>query len=153
MTMFIDTTGEVASQVYQIGMSLLINIYFSAGIFMVLENFVLPERLEYFTAFYGTIVTITTVGYGDITPTDKPGQIFFAMLIPYVVFYLLATQLMKLTHLMSLKSPYERATYKRNPEIPHIVISGEVQVHALRTFIEELFHEDHGSQETHAIIL
>ena len=67
------------------------------------------------------------------------------MLIPYVVFYLLTIQLMKLTHLMSLKSPYERAFYKRNPEIPHIVITGEVQLHALQTFIEELFHEDHGS--------
>ena len=54
---------------------------------------------------------------------------------------------------MSLKSPYERAVYKRNPEIPHIVISGEVQIHALRTFCEELFHIDHGSREIHAIIL
>lgn len=93
---------------------------------MVLENFHLLDQLEYFTAFYATIVTITTVGYGDITPQKHPGQIFFSMLIPYVVFYLLASQLMKLTHLMSLKSFYERAVYKINPEVPHIVISGEI---------------------------
>lgn len=90
-------------------------------------------------------MTITTVGYGDITPTDKAGWIFFTFLIPYVVFYLLTIQLMKLHQLMSLKSPYERASYKRNPEIPHIIITGEVQLGALQTFSEELFHEDHGS--------
>ena len=56
---------------------------------MILENFHRPEALDYFTAFYGTIVTITTVGYGDITPTKEPSQIFFAFLVPYVVFYLL----------------------------------------------------------------
>lgn len=71
-------------------------------------------------------MTITTVGYGDITPSTKPGQVFFVLFIPYVVFYLLTIQLMKLTHLMSLKSPYERSIYKKNPEVPHIVISGEV---------------------------
>ena len=64
-------------------------IYFSAGIFMVLENFEAEQQLRYFTAFYATIVTITTVGYGDIYPNTTPGQIFFVLLIPYVVFYLL----------------------------------------------------------------
>lgn len=132
MTICFDTSeSEVASQFYKIGTSLVLNIYFSAGVFMVLENFHRTEQLEYFTAFYATMVTITTVGYGDITPTEKAGQIFFSFLIPYVVFYLLASQLMKLTHLMSLKSPYERAVYKINPEVPHIVISGEIQLHAL----------------------
>lgn len=32
-----------------------------------------------------------------------------------------------------------------NIEISHIVISGEIQKHALQTFVEELFHPDHGS--------
>ena len=74
MTVFIDTKeSEVAAQVYEIATRLFINIYFSAGVFMVLENFHREEQLEYFTAFYGTIVTITTVGYGDITPSDKQG--------------------------------------------------------------------------------
>ena len=124
---FFDTSeSEVASQFYRIGTSLFINIYVSAGVFMVLENWHRTEQLAYFKAFYATIVTITTVGYGDITPEDTPARMFFSVLIPYVVFYLLASQLMKLTVLMSLKSPYERAVYKINPEVPHIVISGEI---------------------------
>ena len=107
-------------------MGLIITIYVAAGVFMVLENFDPEGELEYFTAFYATIVTITTVGYGDITPSTQPGQIFFAGLVPYVVFYLLAIQLIELTRLLSLKTPYQRAVYKHNPEIGHIVISGEI---------------------------
>lgn len=92
MNIFINTeNSEVGAQVFQIATSLFINIYFSAGIFMVLENFASETKLEYFTAFYATIVTVTTVGYGDIYPTSVPGQIFFTLLIPYVVFYLLTT--------------------------------------------------------------
>ena len=71
MSIFIDTSeSEVAAKIYEITTSLFIAIYFSAGFFMTLENFHREEQLKYFTAFYGTIVTITTVGYGDITPTD-----------------------------------------------------------------------------------
>jgi hypothetical protein len=41
MTHFIDTTeSDVAHQIYEIATSLLVTIYFAAGIFMVLENFV-----------------------------------------------------------------------------------------------------------------
>ena len=127
MAIFVDTgASEVYAQVYQIAMGLVITIYVAAGVFMVLENFDEDGELEYFTAFYATIVTITTVGYGDITPSTQPGQVFFAGLVPYVVFYLLAIQLIELTRLLSLKTPYQRAVYKQNPEISHIVISGEI---------------------------
>lgn len=127
MAIFVDTgASEVYAQVYQIAMGLIITIYVAAGVFMVLENFDEEGELEYFTAFYATIVTITTVGYGDITPSTQAGQVFFAGLVPYVVFYLLAIQLIELTRLLSLKTPYQRAVYKQNPEISHIVISGEI---------------------------
>ena len=40
MSIFINTEeSEVASQVFQIATSLFFNIYFSAGIFMILQNF------------------------------------------------------------------------------------------------------------------
>ena len=44
-------------------------------------------------------------------------------------------------------------TYKENLEVPHILISGYVIAQALRKFCEELFHEDHGVQDRHAVIL
>jgi len=43
--------------------------------------------------------------------------------------------------------------YKYNTEVPHIVISGNVEVASLKFFSKELFHPDHGNQDKHAIIL
>jgi hypothetical protein len=54
---------------------------------------------------------------------------------------------------MSLKSYFARKIYKPNIEIPHIVITGFVVCKALRTFCSELFHQDHGSSDRHAVVI
>jgi hypothetical protein len=54
---------------------------------------------------------------------------------------------------MSLKSFYARKIYKSYQEIPHIVISGQITLQALKNFCEELFHPDHGSYDRHAVII
>jgi hypothetical protein len=55
--------------------------------------------------------------------------------------------------LMSLKSYHARRIYTKNLEIEHLVITGDVVIQALQIFCAELFHEDHGVEERHAIIL
>ncbi len=44
-------------------------------------GFMLLENLSFFNAFYFTIVTISTVGYGDITPTTDASKGFSIFLI------------------------------------------------------------------------
>ena len=46
---------------------------------------------------------------------------------------------------MGMQSPYARALYKVNSEVPHIIICGLVGVPALKNFCNELFHPDHGN--------
>ena len=36
-------------------------------------------------AFYYSITTLTTIGYGDVTPHSKPGKIIAAILIPFAI--------------------------------------------------------------------
>lgn len=54
---------------------------------------------------------------------------------------------------MGLKSPYERDSYKPNPEIPFIVIAGDVVLTALSNISSEFYHPDHGQNEKHIVII
>ncbi len=76
------------------------------------------------------------------------------MLIIYTVVVFIPMQTNELLKLMRLKSYFARYIYKPNPEISHIVITGQVLVKALKTFCTELFNQDHSnSQERHAVAI
>ena len=53
------------------------------GIILVVgtTGFVLIDGYSWFDAFYMTLTTITTVGYGEILPLDRAGRIFNSFLI------------------------------------------------------------------------
>ena len=44
-------------------------------------GFMMLENLSFVNAFYYNIVTISTVGYGDIHPTNQASRIFAVLLI------------------------------------------------------------------------
>lgn len=101
---------------------------------------------------YFTVVTLATVGYGDVTPKSEEGRVCVIILI-IIVLVVIPKQTNELIRLMGLQSVYARDFYKWNPEVPHIIICGYVSVPALKNFCNELFHPDHGSQDKNAIIL
>ena len=89
-------------------------------------------------------MTWTTVGYGDIYPFSDLGQILILCIILIIVVVRIPQQVGELIRLMGLKSPYERDSYKPNPEIPFIVIAGDVVLTALNNISSEFYHPDHG---------
>ena len=52
-------------------------------------GFMLIENYRFFDAFYMTVITISTVGYAEIHPLDRAGQIFNSFLILFGVTTLL----------------------------------------------------------------
>ena len=64
-----------------------------------------------------TIITLTTVGYGDLSPKEIAGRMFATVLIIVVVFVFMPMNLTLLIQLMNKTSTYERYIYKKNPEI------------------------------------
>jgi voltage-gated potassium channel len=57
-------------------------------------GYVIIERMSFLDALYMTVITISTVGYGEVKPLDDQGRIFTIMLIVLGVgtaFYLFAT--------------------------------------------------------------
>lgn len=65
----------------------------SAINFTFRENFGLNEINDFFDALYFTVITMTTIGYGDITPTNSFGKVVVAFegLIGFFLFALAAS--------------------------------------------------------------
>ena len=115
---------------------LVLKVVISAALFMVIENKdfdclnnnngnpALP--FSYHTSFYVIVITITTIGYGDLYPLTIEGRIFIVLMIFYIICYKLPVDTNELLRLMNLTSKFERVGYSAKDEIPHIVITGQV---------------------------
>ena len=101
---------------------------------------------------YFTVITISTVGYGDIYPISEGGRILIICLIILAAYYI-PLKTGEILSILKDTSMYSREIYKSYPEIPHLILCGFVSVEALVSFCEELFHEDHGQNEKNVIIL
>ena len=101
---------------------------------------------------YLIIMILTTVGYGDISPkTELSKLIFMGLVILGLTF--IPLQITELIQLTNDQSEYAKFFYKATKDIPHVILVGNITVNSLRSFIQELFHPDHGSQYRHAVII
>ena len=112
----------------------------------------LKMRTKFHHYLYFTIVTASTVGYGDIYPFTAIGKLYF-MAFVLLVIVVIPYQINDLINLMSSQSDYARYTYKASKDIPHIILTGDISLDSLRSFCQEFFHPDHGGQYRHAVIL
>ena len=101
---------------------------------------------------YFTVVTISTVGYGDIYPVSEEGRFVIICLIIFAAF-LIPKETGELLTLLENTSIYSREIYNSNSDITHIVICGNLSVDGLKSFCEELFHIDHGKGEKNVVII
>lgn len=56
-------------------------------------------------------------------------------------------------HLLSRQSVYSRQKYKVIDNIKHVVVTGNVTFISLRDLLNEMFHDDHGQNEKHTVLL
>lgn len=63
------------------------------------------QSLTYDAAFYYMVVTVTTVGYGDITPDSDFARIFIGLFI-LVILVLISQQTSELNELIKFSSKY-----------------------------------------------
>mmetsp|Transcript_10606 Transcript_10606/g.9171 ORF Transcript_10606/g.9171 Transcript_10606/m.9171 type:complete len:141 (+) Transcript_10606:484-906(+) len=138
---------------FKIFLTILTLILLTSGILEAIEN---GEENSNATNLhemvYFTVVTLSTVGYGDVVPDTELGRLVVMMLIMTTI-VLIPQQTNELIRLMGMQSVYARALFKANSEVPHIIVTGHVGVPALKNFCAELFHPDHGNQDKNAVIL
>ena len=87
-------------------------IFVYAGLIYQVEYQINREHLHnFFDAFYFVVVTMTTVGYGDVTPLSQPGRIMTLMMIFTGVLFIpwqlseLIGQVVKTSNLVEQKCP------------------------------------------------
>ena len=117
------------------------------GSFLVVQG-----KWSTWNALYFSVITSTTVGYGDITPTTAIGRflVAFGVIIAILLSSWLAGRL--LAHLAEAKTGM--ATFRDPTEVPLAIITGEVDrdglLHALETLFETVVRGK-GVKSTHSL--
>jgi len=93
-------------------------------------------------ALYFTIVTFSTVGYGDISPTSPAGRAIITFLILTFI-YMIPAQMNKLGQLLDMRSKYGGSYSPKGQDF--IVLACERGCSkAVSNFLKEFFHPNHG---------
>lgn len=121
-----------------------------AAVMQYLESHV--QDLPFHTWMYYTVVTICTVGYGDISPTSTLGRFTCMFIILFAIVYL-PQQTNELIEKMNIFSVYSRRNYVPIGQAKHVVICGDLRTTFLLEFFCELFHEDHENMNLNAVVL
>ena len=138
---------EVTRLVYKPIQTVLAVIIINSSFLIVVEqNYAFHEYV------YFMVVTMSTVGFGDVYPDTMYGR-FSIIATLLTMFLVLPTQVQDLTRILSLRSVYARIEYQSSKDGDHVLLLGSSQVEGFKTFLTELYHQDHGLNDTTSLIL
>ena len=100
---------------------------------------------------YFIMITISSVGYQNYFSSVVSR--FFIIILICISIIFVPSKSSQLVRILSSKSFYASKRYKSSPETPHIVITGFITDIAAINILTELFHNDHDTVLSHAIIL
>ncbi|KAI8823680.1 uncharacterized protein EV422DRAFT_612156 [Fimicolochytrium jonesii] len=137
-----------------LGLSFLNFVFLSASIINALESIhassVDNASLEnWHDSLYYIMVTFSTIGFGDLTPSSIPSRIVVICLIIIVITFV-PIQTGKIAEIYNSTSSYQRANYKSQQEHCHVILGGTVSYTAVIDFCREYFVAD---PDGHVVIL
>ncbi len=109
-------------------------------------------RYHFHHYIYFSIVSLTTVGYGEIIPQTILGQWMIIFLV-VVILVVIPDKTSELINLANAQTVYERKKYISTPDVPYIVVIGDIDLVPFKNFCKEYFHRDHGIGYRHIVIL
>ncbi|XP_063705831.1 calcium-activated potassium channel slowpoke isoform X21 [Culicoides brevitarsis] len=138
--------------------SIFISVWLTAaGIIHLLENsgdpleFNNPQQLSYWTCVYFLIVTMSTVGYGDVYCETVLGRTFlvFFLLVGLAVF---ASWIPEITELAAQRNKYG-GKYNKDLRKRHIVVCGHITYESVSHFLKDFLHEDREDVDVEVVFL
>ncbi|XP_054269088.1 calcium-activated potassium channel slowpoke-like isoform X3 [Macrosteles quadrilineatus] len=138
--------------------SIFISVWLTAaGIIHLLENsgdpmeFNNPQQLSYWTCVYFLIVTMSTVGYGDVYCQTVLGRTFlvFFLLVGLAIF---ASCIPEIIDLIGTRPKYG-GTLKNERGRRHIVVCGHITYESVSHFLKDFLHEDREDVDVEVVFL
>ncbi|XP_011691439.1 PREDICTED: calcium-activated potassium channel slowpoke isoform X10 [Wasmannia auropunctata] len=138
--------------------SIFISVWLTAaGIIHLLENsgdpfdFSNPQKLPYWTCVYFLIVTMSTVGYGDVYCQTVLGRTFlvFFLLVGLAIF---ASCIPEIIDLIGTRNKYG-GTLKNERGRRHIVVCGHITYESVSHFLKDFLHEDREDVDVEVVFL
>ncbi|XP_032455952.1 slowpoke isoform X3 [Nasonia vitripennis] len=138
--------------------SIFISVWLTAaGIIHLLENsgdpfeFKNPQQLSYWTCVYFLIVTMSTVGYGDVYCQTILGRTFlvFFLLVGLAIF---ASCIPEIIDLIGTRNKYG-GTLKNERGRRHIVVCGHITFESVSHFLKDFLHEDREDVDVEVVFL
>ncbi|CAG9313180.1 unnamed protein product [Blepharisma stoltei] len=151
-----STTGfsAVVKQLSILVVTLFSVLFIGAGLLNALNAtdkksfYVNSGDFDFLTAFYYTIVTTATVGYGDVYPIATSSRIIVVLMI-LTMLYVISDQLSKLSQLVGNYSKYDTKYNLAD----HIIVMGYYTPAGLSRFLSQFYHMDHGKTKSNCVVI
>lgn len=163
-------TNETIRYSFKLANDLLTTILISTAIILEVENQLIRNSnsddissstgkasavkiYQFHDMLYYMFVTLSTIGYGDITPKTLVGR-FSIIITIFLILIIVPTQSEKLFTILALTTKYSRISYNKfSNETRHLLLLGTCNKEGFEAFLEELYHEDHGNVDFHTVIM
>ncbi|PAA89148.1 hypothetical protein BOX15_Mlig020881g2 [Macrostomum lignano] len=125
----------------------------SAGLYQLIENvgdFWRKDGLtnavfhQYHDCFYYMLITMSTVGYGDISPHSVIGK-FYIIIFIVVALGLFTSIIPEVSDILTEKKKYRRNRVHLKSGKKHVVVVGKFTCQMMKTFFDDFFHSERAS--------
>ena len=132
------TINKVKKQIITFIVSLISTIFVSAGIVLILQNNVKnsfsKSDLTFIDAVYFVIVTSSTIGYGDIVPTNTYSRMLVVILLIFLIYFFSE----QIASIVSLLRNTDNSPISYDFE-NHIIIIGDLSAEKIKSFLNDFY--------------
>ena len=158
-TRFIPYIPQDAIDLFSVLLNFLILWLTGAGIIHLLEvqgdpwnNNAVSDR-SFLEFCYYVMITLSTIGYGDISPTTDWGKVYITFFIigGLAFFAAILPALAEVTTTVYRKLQYAKFDTTRVPQ--HVIVCGHITSTSASEFLNDFLHSDRGDKYTHVLFL